>query len=878
MSIPLLSKSVVESGVLEEGNQGSLLASGPGERSAEPVAEGEGSSSSFFVKPSSSRKRGGSRSGGGSSVTDDRDTILEISSDEDSISVSAVDSFYVAEEGSDASPPEKALYLRAGSQASSVSRKRDKSGSVSGDSDRTTGFYVGRRREVERLNEAKSASLKLDRERIIRSWSHIELFKKSRINLNEIKSKLEDISSEELVRRGSSNMDEVVRIARSSSNLKGTLQKGLKTSAAVTYGILAVLRERMSLSQDESHLEEIRVLKKEVSSLRVRLEDEVEAERRKALQAAGEAEAYRSQLEALKRETTGRESVKRSPSKRVPSAKLRAASRVITSDSEYMEVEEENRVVLDSPEKWPVAKIPIGGGVRIVHDDPEVNRAIYEERKRIQREKDKNKGRKEKPLGSSPGPSAPGSSLRGDSPGALAELVRKIVSEEVGRALGKPPGREKEKPRIKSVEIIEPAGGERSSSFRGAPGGEGKSPLSLPSTPGKAKLREDGHWSLVAKRKPKRGTASTPSTPKQGAKSSEKETTVISRRRAPRSAVVQISCRGEVSYAEAMKFAKQNIKVEEFGIDDLRPRKARTGALLLEIPGVEGSKKADALANKMRQIFSGQENILVSRPEKMAEVRIRDLEESVSVEEIVSELCSLTKCNPSSIKVGEISFAPNGMAVTLVRCPLVVANSLIRDRRIKIGWARCRIELLPERPLHCYRCLEIGHVRSQCRSEKDRSETCYRCGESGHPAKGCLQEVRCVICADRGLKANHRMGGPACKPDIRRGKVSTGLPSSGRPVAVSMDIDGPMTSRGAGKPVEVPTMKDPSSSRPVEMDIDESREAAGDSRTGSQDAQASTVADWPVSGTDWEHGGREAAQAQSKVEQVGGTLTEQDDK
>ncbi|XP_018373630.1 PREDICTED: cellular nucleic acid-binding protein homolog [Trachymyrmex cornetzi] len=87
-----------------------------------------------------------------------------------------------------------------------------------------------------------------------------------------------------------------------------------------------------------------------------------------------------------------------------------------------------------------------------------------------------------------------------------------------------------------------------------------------------------------------------------------------------------------------------------------------------------------------------------------------------------------------------------------------------KNRRIRIGWTMARVDLLPARPTQCYRCLENGHVRSQCRNEHDRGAACYRCGQGGHIAKDCLEQVHCVICSERNLRADHRMGGPACKP------------------------------------------------------------------------------------------------------------------
>ncbi|KYN50417.1 hypothetical protein ALC57_00054, partial [Trachymyrmex cornetzi] len=78
----------------------------------------------------------------------------------------------------------------------------------------------------------------------------------------------------------------------------------------------------------------------------------------------------------------------------------------------------------------------------------------------------------------------------------------------------------------------------------------------------------------------------------------------------------------------------------------------------------------------------------------------------------------------------------------------------------------------------CHRCLEPGHIKKQCNSETDRSALCYRCGLSGHIAKGCTEQVFCPVCSAKNVKANHRMGGPACKPPVSKKKINREGPIS----------------------------------------------------------------------------------------------------
>ncbi|KMQ82181.1 putative 50 kda protein in type i retrotransposable element r1dm [Lasius niger] len=108
--------------------------------------------------------------------------------------------------------------------------------------------------------------------------------------------------------------------------------------------------------------------------------------------------------------------------------------------------------------------------------------------------------------------------------------------------------------------------------------------------------------------------------------------------------------------------------------------------------------------------------------------------------------------------------------------------------QIKIGWALARVELLEPRPLQCYKCLEGGHVRARCPNNVNRSGRCYRCGQEGHTAVQCAAVVKCPVCSDKGLPANHRTGSESYTP-VHKGK--RGVPLNRVVVA------GPSTSTAA---------------------------------------------------------------------------------
>lgn len=58
----------------------------------------------------------------------------------------------------------------------------------------------------------------------------------------------------------------------------------------------------------------------------------------------------------------------------------------------------------------------------------------------------------------------------------------------------------------------------------------------------------------------------------------------------------------------------------------------------------EGNAKAEILASRMRNVLQGKEGIIISRPTKKAELRIRDLEESIEVWEIAQAVAKIGSC------------------------------------------------------------------------------------------------------------------------------------------------------------------------------------------------------------------------------------------
>jgi len=99
---------------------------------------------------------------------------------------------------------------------------------------------------------------------------------------------------------------------------------------------------------------------------------------------------------------------------------------------------------------------------------------------------------------------------------------------------------------------------------------------------------------------------------------------------------------------------QQQQDIRGLGIPELRPRRARTGALLLEVPGADGGTKAGALAEKLRVALGDREGVTVSRPVKTAEMRVKDLEDSISAAEVAEALAAQGGCAIEDVRVGPI--------------------------------------------------------------------------------------------------------------------------------------------------------------------------------------------------------------------------------
>lgn len=147
-------------------------------------------------------------------------------------------------------------------------------------------------------------------------------------------------------------------------------------------------------------------------------------------------------------------------------------------------------------------------------------------------------------------------------------------------------------------------------------------------------------------------------------------------------------------YEETIRQARQKVSLEGLGISGVKIRRAITEALIFEIPGKDSHELADKLALSLRQALAGKDGVHVQRPVKMAELRLRGLDDSITTLEVLEAVARTGGCEVEEIHLGEIKKTPGGMGVIWIRCPLKAANQIMQTAQMRIGWALTRAELL----------------------------------------------------------------------------------------------------------------------------------------------------------------------------------------
>lgn len=135
----------------------------------------------------------------------------------------------------------------------------------------------------------------------------------------------------------------------------------------------------------------------------------------------------------------------------------------------------------------------------------------------------------------------------------------------------------------------------------------------------------------------------------------------------------------------------------------------------------------------------------IDRLTKIAELRLKGIDESITPLEITAAVTEIGGCEIEEVRVGDKRMSPAGVETAWLKCPLSAANRIVAVERMQIGWALVTVQLLDNRPLQCYKCLEGDRVRQRCPNDVDKNRQCYRCGSIEHEARNCGERIQCPV-------------------------------------------------------------------------------------------------------------------------------------
>lgn len=169
---------------------------------------------------------------------------------------------------------------------------------------------------------------------------------------------------------------------------------------------------------------------------------------------------------------------------------------------------------------------------------------------------------------------------------------------------------------------------------------------------------------------------------------------------------------------------------------EISARRSKSGNLVLETLDKD---QADSLAAILKRRFGDSRGI--RRPTPSTALILIGIEDSVDEIELKKTLEShdpeLKTLNEIKIREGS-----NGVRTAIVRVPVSPGLKLVRLKKLKIGWSRCRIKELAARSTGCARCSSPDHEAKVCTGVEKRR--CFRCKVVGHLIASCKSQNRDV--------------------------------------------------------------------------------------------------------------------------------------
>jgi len=158
---------------------------------------------------------------------------------------------------------------------------------------------------------------------------------------------------------------------------------------------------------------------------------------------------------------------------------------------------------------------------------------------------------------------------------------------------------------------------------------------------------------------------------------------------------MQISSRRET--LKIMRLTKEQINIDEIGISEIRPRRAR--CISSKNTRRNGKSDQSEYTHRQTERGAGQRKCLdLFKLEKTVEFRIKNIENAIMPEKL-AEYVAKKGSKSFEMKMDPINKTPNDLSTVWVKCSLIAANRETKALRFKIKWTMMRVEFLPNRAL-----------------------------------------------------------------------------------------------------------------------------------------------------------------------------------
>jgi len=221
--------------------------------------------------------------------------------------------------------------------------------------------------------------------------------------------------------------------------------------------------------------------------------------------------------------------------------------------------------------------------------------------------------------------------------------------------------------------------------------------------------------------------------------------------------IIELHSNNQGEYENIIRRCQKEISLEELGIPPIGIKKTRTGGILFEIKCKENEEeKAEALADKIKEMVRSVEGAQVRRPLLRLRLRLTDLPFGAMATKVAEAVARIGDGRAESVRVGPLRTSVSAAGTAWADCPTQMALRAAEEAGLTLEKGG---------PPQCHRCLARGHLRRWCPSGVSRGACCLRCGKEGHQIGRCGQKPHCPICEERGLQADHRPGDPSeCRP------------------------------------------------------------------------------------------------------------------